>query len=82
MVKAKEIPRSDGYMIGAMLFDTISRYYADPRNQEKFERWQQERQERERRNDAKKGSNTVCVMHRCSDSGDFTNESRLQQARA
>ena len=31
MVKAKEIPRSDGYMIGAMLFDTISRYYAEPR---------------------------------------------------
>lgn len=82
MVKAKEIPRSDGYMIGAMLFDTISRYYVDPRNQEKFERWQQERQKRERRNDAKKGSNTVCAMHCCSNNGDFANESRLQQARA
>ena len=82
MVKAKEIPRSDGYMIGAMLFDTISRYYADPRNQEKFERWQQERQEREMRNNAKKGSNTVCVMHCIGDGGDFANESRLQQARA
>jgi len=44
MVKTEYIPKVDAYMIGSMLLDTITEYYADPINKAKFEAWQQKRQ--------------------------------------
>jgi len=35
MIKTKEIPSSEGYIMASMLLETITKYYEDPINQAK-----------------------------------------------
>lgn len=41
------IPRSHGMMLGTVVFDAIAAFYADPKNQEAFERWKKEQGRKE-----------------------------------
>lgn len=42
-IEKERIPKSEGNVMAAMLFSTISEYFADPNNQKEFEKWQRSR---------------------------------------
>lgn len=48
-INAQQIPKSEGSMIGSMLFSTISEYFADPKHQAEFEEWQKSRADKPKR---------------------------------
>ncbi len=49
-INIEAIPKSEGNMLGAMLYATITEFYKDPKNQEAFEKWMAARQQAPKRN--------------------------------
>lgn len=45
-IKTDEIPKSEGNVIGALLYNAITQFYADPANEAAFERWRAEREQK------------------------------------
>lgn len=39
-IDKERIPKSEGNVMAATLFSTISNYFADPKHQQEFEEWQ------------------------------------------
>ena len=48
-INAQQIPKSEGNMIGSLLFTTISEYFADPQHQQDFEEWKRSRADKPKR---------------------------------
>lgn len=44
-INVEAIPKTEGNIIGAMLYATITEFYMDPKNQEAFEKWMAKRQQ-------------------------------------
>lgn len=43
LINTKEIRKPDAELLGNMIFQSISAFYSSAENQEKFERWLEER---------------------------------------
>lgn len=48
-INVNMIPKSEGNVMGAMLYATITKFYQDPKNQEAFEKWKADREREKRR---------------------------------
>ena len=48
-INAQQIPKTEGNMIGSLLFTTISEYFADPQHQQDFEEWKRSRADKPKR---------------------------------
>lgn len=48
-INAQQIPKSEGNMIGSLLFTSISEYFADPQHQQEFEEWKKSRADKPKR---------------------------------
>lgn len=48
-IEKERIPKPEGNVMAAMLFSTISNYFADPQHQKEFEEWQRSRKKSEDR---------------------------------
>lgn len=46
-IDTRRIKKSDGNMLGSLLFTVISDYFADPQHQREFEEWMRSRQKKE-----------------------------------
>ena len=44
-INIEAIPKSEGNVMGAMLYATITQFYAVPENQAAFEKWMEERKQ-------------------------------------
>ena len=44
-INVDAIPKSEGNVLGALLYAKITEFYKDPKNQEAFEKWMAKRQQ-------------------------------------
>lgn len=52
-INVDAIPKSEGNVIGALLYTTITQFYAVPENQAAFEKWMAARQQEPEKRRAK-----------------------------
>lgn len=46
-IDIRRIPKSDGNMLGSLLFTVISDYFTDPQHQREFEEWMRSKKKKE-----------------------------------
>lgn len=63
VINVEEIPKSEGNIIGSMLYTAMTQFYADTENQAAFEKWMAQRQQE---NGTSKGHRIKREVIKCS----------------